>query len=136
MQQLFLLIPQRTDLIAFCNAFGKFKHGTELFAYSMIPAHSDVAEARDILIRYALLLPRLHERTVVEIKEEFIIGGLNHVHLKDTPCGCGEESLFQALQGIGLSLTYQVSALIKAAALHGSGSEVLPLKSLLSRLIT
>ena len=49
----------------------------------MVTAHGDVAEHGDLLIGAAYLLPRLHQRAVVEIDVQLIIRAFENIYLKD-----------------------------------------------------
>ena len=134
--RLFTYKPNLTDTVTFGNGLGQFQLAAKAFRNPPVAAHGVVAQQLDLLIGAALLLPCLHQRAVVEIDIQIVIGAALDIHLKDPLGGLGEQGLLQTLQRLtAAGLLAQIGTLIQTAALDGSGGIFLGIQSLLLRFV-
>ena len=130
-----LAVAQAAHIVALRNALRKIQHTAVAFTDTMVTAHGNIAECRDLLIGATSLLPSLYKGAVMEVNGKLIIRGFLDLHLKDQLRRLREERLAQTLQAIRLALFHKISALRKAAALDGIAAEILGIQAPLLRLI-
>ena len=131
-----LVVSQRAYIVALCDALGQIQLGTISFADAVVAAHGDVTESCNFFVGAAGLLPCLYQRAVVEIDIQFIVGGLQHIHLKNQLSGLGEQHLLQTLQAVGIALLDVPCAVVQAAAADGGIAEFLPVEAALAGFVT
>ncbi len=91
--------PYHTHIVPPRDGGGKLQRTAEALGYPPVPAHGVVAQVRDLLIRQSLLLPCLHQRTVVEIYVQMVIVASFYVHLKDPLGELRKEGLSKTSEG-------------------------------------
>ena len=129
------MVAQGADIVTLRDALGQIQLGTISFADAVVAAHGDVTESCDLFIGTTGLLPCLDQRTVVEIYIQLVIGGLQHIHLKNKLGSLGKQHLLQALQRIGVALLDVARAVIQTAAADGRIAEFLPVQATLAGFI-
>ena len=94
------LLADEADLanaVALGDGLGQLQLAAEAFRDAPVTAHGVVAEGAQLFIGAALLLPGLHQRAVVEIDIQVVVGAALDLHFEHQPGRKTEQRLFESL---------------------------------------
>ena len=102
------VIPQRARIISLGNAFRKVQNAAVTFTDPVVAAHGNITKHGDFLIAAARLLPRFDQRAIMKINVQFIVGALEHIHLKNKLSRLVKQDLLQPFQTVRSAFSVRV----------------------------